>query len=804
MPKRKEGQPGQEEFSIEQAIEEFGLDFSDRKKYADEFLEAYRALLQEDSPPLSKELVQSSAFQSHIRTRAFRGKIGPYTCALLRTLRDSDDLLKEGHEHLLGSFTNLDQSYFHLDYAADHNKVIRRYVVTGKGSEPLAKEQSMLVLKDILPEFQSANKILLEGLEDHSDPKWRQFCLAAFPHLCKVTGYTDRLDYFGLRYIQRARKLVAGVEQKDWGFLLDYLTITSDCNLQELPAAFDHKVRTGDLAEAKACVSFATRTYYSRKDQEDLLPFEKDLWVFVLRDFATGKLSLEDLTKTPDLWERLRTAYFSLPVQKQKSLICWLEGVQKEGGQTVLTTNTWNSIMVSPLLYSDTDIIIKAVDSGIQPSEMVMKILKKCPERLEPFAVFYNDLLWLLIEQGRDDFLLNLWTVNILNERIDTTMLPQVVLTIRKILTAENQMYTRQGVEKEKTVLQSEINDVCASPNIVDETETVCLLMENDLLPTRSLINFIMENGPKGLAKLRTLKEQTQSGNFDSSNSLQRDLEYPAYAKAALATGVGSGNFEEFETIPQIIERGRKAELTFEEKAEAEAAAFEAANFFRFIKERKDMGRKVAVIGNLRYGAYFVVEPLRGYLEDEKIPVSIFYVHSSGNSEKDLMRTVEAINNLVAEGKFEDVIIVDGSKDSFSYNTPRLPSALGFYAKRLSGKDGPQLAYWVPVPGDYILLGEEQRTFMPATDSKPQIILANTVIDPQHWTDPEQNLARHNPGYLDDPERFRSEAKEIVFTRSGVTILNAGRTEEDFLNLVQDHMIAVLPRYIQKAGSPDD
>ena len=60
-----------------------------------------------------------------------------------------------------------------------------------------------------------------------------------------------------------------------------------------------------------------------------------------------------------------------------------------------------------------------------------------------------------------------------------------------------------------------------------------------------------------------------------------------------------------------------------------------------------------------------------------------------------------------------------------------------------------------------------------------------------------RELGEHNPGFLDNPNKFASQSSEVVLTGRGPQKLFSGRTEREFVDLIQGHMVKVLPRYIK-------
>lgn len=226
---------------------------------------------------------------------------------------------------------------------------------------------------------------------------------------------------------------------------------------------------------------------------------------------------------------------------------------------------------------------------------------------------------------------------------------------------------------------------------------------------------------------------------------------------------------------------------------ESETAAFEAEHVFRFGRDRKAAGRNVAFVGIERYGANFVVEPLRPYLEDEGINAYTYSVKSSGNTRQHLESVGKALLGIAKE--HDDTVIIDGTTNYYSGGIPRLPRSLQYCREILQELGINDISYWVPVPHKSIVVGIHKTEFTPVSHQSPQVILANPITDPKKFPHFPQNLVDHKGGYLDDPEKFGFQKTEIIFTKNGVEVLKSGRTEEEFVRLVQDQITAAIAKY---------
>ena len=266
---------------------------------------------------------------------------------------------------------------------------------------------------------------------------------------------------------------------------------------------------------------------------------------------------------------------------------------------------------------------------------------------------------------------------------------------------------------------------------------------------------------------------------------------------------------------------------------EAEAAAFEAANFYWFVKGLVDQERRVTVVGNERYGDLFVVGPLKRYFQDLNIRVSSYKVGSSQNFEtvQDIFPE-SFIEYLISEGS--DLIIVDGTKNNFVENNPRLPNSMNGYLdwllvfnycagdlsqfeKRLSSVESkkdferiakkiklknPELAFdisfWHTSEEPKILVGGKEETFKkPEFGEKPQAILANPVIKPDSFLGYPDSFKDHNPGFFDDPEN-QAGRKLYVFSNHGIIKTDGGIPVEVVIENAQGYISSAVSKWIRR------
>ena len=418
------------------------------------------------------------------------------------------------------------------------------------------------------------------------------------------------------------------------------------------------------------------------------------------------------------------------------------------------------------------------------------------------------------------------WTDKFLTEAISlqgVDRLSQVIGSFRDI---EDEFLEKAKLHVHDKKIQTMLRQIYTADNLLNDHVEVALLMRSGFYPTQLLIQYLKENYSKSIHDLAQLKELTLSGRFDPSNGLQRELEFTTFLK--LSDQIAENAYELFRKIEYFPDSEITRELSLREKVEAEAAALEAANFYWLVRTRVEAGRKVVVIGNQRYGDYFVMEPLRNEFQDLGVRLNSFKVSSSGSNENSLpdvlpVSFIEYITN-----ETPDVVIVDATPNyKDQEGNPRLPSAFYGYLNwfraynaiankesEVVGKESEpvlnkiksanpenpyHIAQWVPVTGGKITIGNTAMEYSEPNFRGPNVILANTIIDPKRFEGYPEELTDHTPGFLDDPERHLGSKKILVFINTGLrTIVEGSIDEIQFATSIQNHMTRVLPRLIRQ------
>lgn len=424
------------------------------------------------------------------------------------------------------------------------------------------------------------------------------------------------------------------------------------------------------------------------------------------------------------------------------------------------------------------------------------------------------------------------WAEKFESGEIDSLELEVLLGNMSFFSRAKSAYLVRNNLDDRAKSVKDNVKGLLVSPLLLAHSGEISFLLENGIFPTRALVEFISQHGLESIGRLAVLRHETENGQFDPDNNLQKELEFTRYL---MLSGAGPDKayrqFVELEFIQPSDETFRR--LSPKEMLEAESAAYEAAKLYWFIKQRVEERRKVTVIGNQRYGDYFVTEPLRADLEELGVQVCFFKAGSTG-AGKDTVDDIfpdSFIESFITEAP--DIVIVDGTKTSHDdRGIPRFPKSMSVYLswftafneaagsiipdrnrlrnsalyKKLVAKIAslsPQKPYafshWLPMNAENVNLGEETVAYREPTLDQPNVIFANPVIDPKATDGFPKMLSSHQPGALDDPDQLVKGEKIIAMTPTGVKQIIKGHGDEaQFVNSIQLHMSSVLPEYIRE------
>ncbi len=363
------------------------------------------------------------------------------------------------------------------------------------------------------------------------------------------------------------------------------------------------------------------------------------------------------------------------------------------------------------------------------------------------------------------------------------------------------------------------------------------------------------------IGELDRLRAETRAGHFRMNNELQKELEYMRFTTEynwqfdePLDTSEHYAMFEQLQKLPPPCEE--EFELDGQHLVEVRRVAYEAVGFLRFLREfRARTSRRIAVIGNDRYGRQWVVEPQEDYLHDGftlhyfrnpshmsmrlKVRHELFYNIRMGFTRdfvKDLnqhMPHVVIADSCSPRGGDQIMQLSRGCRDYVNWfmvfndiraqsdgsryeahsslppeHLPELKKWHEFTRVRRQLQDwvdpGPtyKIAHWAPVQKETVLLGDftVPRKDPDLDDDSPQVIIANPVVYPDDNNEIPEPLRGTSPYYFDDPERYEKEEVLFGFGDHGFETRLKGVTTDTFVAAIQHYMKTEIDRLLRETG----
>ena len=472
--------------------------------------------------------------------------------------------------------------------------------------------------------------------------------------------------------------------------------------------------------------------------------------------------------------------------------------------------------------------------------EMDEEIIRGDAQRAVDFTTF-----WLGVKSARPYFYNNTeveayeyWSKAYLKGDIDSQKLKLVQPSLRCL---------RPGPFDGTPAHNRALAELSKSEAVLVQEGILSSLVEENIFPTAALVDLAVKVGPQRVkTELYRLKEETDNGNFDFENPVQRDLEYAKYLDLeSIRQNKEKATYDEFSQIPFDPDFERVPILDQKDRMEARAAALEAARVYWIVKERVDAGRNVLVVGNERYGKLFVVDPLKDELDALGVNIMSSYIRS-GRGDKDYEKTFddETLEHIAQE--LPDIIVVDGTgtpwkaenrarysramhgfynwmrvfnagaedfdpEDSSIYN-PTIPRDEKYWDLRtkiasLKPASSYKIQFRSAYSPDTIIIGDMPVDVVKPDDSAPQFIIVNSTIEPKQIKDFPNDLKDHKPAYFDDPETKANSGqnkKVLVFTKKGLEEVSGQRSVGRYVSAVQTAIRQAIPEMIMsKASDPN-
>ncbi len=354
-------------------------------------------------------------------------------------------------------------------------------------------------------------------------------------------------------------------------------------------------------------------------------------------------------------------------------------------------------------------------------------------------------------------------------------------------------------------------------------TEVFDMMNELDLLPMPKILT-------EKRVTIQSALEEISSEHFNINNPLHKELEYSKYVirgppikKIDRVTIRGPSSFEEFKKL-QVIDHSVMVYDQMLKKARANA--LEAIAVYDYIVQNKK-DNPVLVIGNARYGTYFVTQPLNDYLKGNGFTVIEGYT-SSFDLQTGSNKIAGVPNTLwdwITKNN-PDIFVIDGTQMNTdmlrSMMKTRFPSAIIGYTNSFSvynmAVEGKKLGK--NAPKDMKELEEELQVHNPSIKYKfnfwaPEMTekfmigsIADKVLEEYlreghegerdvHFISSVGRSDNSSDGYFDDPE---NAANRLIlgFGNKGLTYTAVAPDEKSLVKKVQEIMKKTIKKKLTK------
>ena len=260
---------------------------------------------------------------------------------------------------------------------------------------------------------------------------------------------------------------------------------------------------------------------------------------------------------------------------------------------------------------------------------------------------------------------------------------------------------------------------------------------------------------------------------------------------------------------------------------------------------RDSSSRNIYVIGNIRYGQLFVVQPLEEFL-DRNVRTAYYRVSSSNTKETSVPDIFpdEFIRELSAT--MPHIVIVDNASLPKEQNQSRFSKATLKYANwfaafndlRANGdvsqyrkassltdnhlknlrsstgfadmrkklehivKQGEtyRAVQWMPYLEEQIIYGDVPAHRQPfeQADDRPLAVLANPIVYRKFAQGMNFALKGTNPNFWDDPEKYAGDRIVFGFGQNGIEARTDGRDKDKLIEVVQQRIVRSIGKYLRE------
>ncbi|MEK6887929.1 MAG: hypothetical protein AABX14_03215 [Candidatus Aenigmatarchaeota archaeon] len=327
------------------------------------------------------------------------------------------------------------------------------------------------------------------------------------------------------------------------------------------------------------------------------------------------------------------------------------------------------------------------------------------------------------------------------------------------------------------------------------------VLQSAKLLPTPEIWAAAQKTGAVEL--FRAAQGDIEAGRFDYANPLHIELEYSRYTTGGSKVYVEKVKherkfaFDEFRCSHWL--EGKDVILTDGVYWDIDETAKQAAITFTYILGKRN-DNPLLVIGNKRYGSYFIVRPIEDRLVETGITVvheyspSLNYDHRTEGRSGSHPVSDETLRWINSNGP--DIVVVDGTNDVYRNGLTRFPASFWGYINALNlyhsgeyekwlGKTAHryEIKFWAPNMTEQFFVGK----FTPSTNGNEQCDREATMIS---------SASPCCYAHFDDTEDYIRSHSVYGFAQNGFTSKPLAKDEATFVSAVQREIKERVGKYL--------
>lgn len=294
------------------------------------------------------------------------------------------------------------------------------------------------------------------------------------------------------------------------------------------------------------------------------------------------------------------------------------------------------------------------------------------------------------------------------------------------------------------------------------------------LLPTHEMLKCFLDGNFNSIENRNTA---IREGFFDRENKLDMEIEYSRFRRLHDKDII---NLEKFMNLP-FRKDDSVVLLSSYEKEKAIDSSLEAINVYNFIKSIKSKRPKL-VIGNIRYGSLFVVEPIEEYLTIDGIKVayeraSSEYFEWHQNDQLDLSQNT---SDFIHQNN-PQIFVVDGTQNIKKNDLTRFPFGLIGYINYFKDYS---IDFWASDLTEDVYVGNIKfRNHINKDRNKKLTLITSTS-------------GNYTSSNFDNPETY-AENKTLCFTPYGFSYQPTAKSTDLYVKEVQRLMAEEIRRQLK-------